>query len=178
MPDSDLLDLLKAHNPEGMDMLVRQYGPFLRYIIAPILTDYHEQEECLSDISMRIWEKIDLYDAERGNLKSWLSSLARNAALNHARRNMKQAHEIPPDTPSPDAGPEEQIIRQERIKALGYVLQSLTSSERALIYRKYYYLQSTIQIASELGMTVRAVEGRLYRLKKQLRRKLGGEEIE
>ena len=45
----------------------------------------------------------------------------------------------------------------------------------SMFYRKYYYLQSTAQIASELGMTVRAVEGRLYRLKKQLRRMLGGE---
>lgn len=47
--------------------------------------------------------------------------------------------------------------------------------DRALLYRKYYYLQSTAQIAAELGMTARAVEGRLYRLKKQLRRMLGGE---
>ena len=35
-----------------------------------------------------------------------------------------------------------------------------------LFYRKYYYLQPTAQIAAELGMTERAVEGRLYRLKK------------
>ena len=44
-----------------------------------------------------------------------------------------------------------------------------------LFYRKYYYLQPTAQIASELGMTERAVEGKLYRLKKQLRKMLGGE---
>lgn len=44
-----------------------------------------------------------------------------------------------------------------------------------LFYRKYYYLQSIAQIASELGMTERAVEGKLYRLKKQLRKMLGGE---
>jgi RNA polymerase sigma-70 factor (ECF subfamily) len=180
MQDSDLIDLLKQHNQQGMDELLSHYVPFMRYIIAPILPDYHEREECLADMSMRVWEKIDLYDTERGNFKSWLSSLARNVALNHARKNrhLKEMHEMPPDLPSPDADPEEQIIRQERIKALGNALQSLSSSERALFYRKYYYIQSTAQIASELGMTERAVEGRLYRLKKQLRRKLGGEGIE
>ena len=31
------------------------------------------------------------------------------------------------------------------------------------------------QIASELGMTERAVEGKLYRLKKKLRKMLGGD---
>lgn len=36
-------------------------------------------------------------------------------------------------------------------------------------------MQSTAQIAAELGMTERAVEGKLYRLKKGLREQLGGE---
>ena len=59
--------------------------------------------------------------------------------------------------------------------ALHDALARLGQNDRALFYRKYYYLQSTAQIAAELGMTARAVEGRLYRLKKQLRRMLGGE---
>ena len=41
--------------------------------------------------------------------------------------------------------------------------------------RKYYYLQSTRQIAAELGTSERAVEGKLYRLRKKLQKALGGE---
>lgn len=50
------------------------------------------------------------------------------------------------------------------------------SSSRLLFYRKYYYRQSTAQIAVELGTTERAVEGRLYRIKKALRKALGGDD--
>ena len=50
-----------------------------------------------------------------------------------------------------------------------------TALNRLLFYRKYYYLQPTKQIAAELGMTERAVEGRLYRLRKKLQKELGGE---
>ena len=64
---------------------------------------------------------------------------------------------------------------QERQTALQAALGQLSAGERLLFYRKYYYLQPTAQIAAELGMTERAVEGRLYRLKKQLRKMLGGE---
>ena len=67
------------------------------------------------------------------------------------------------------------IIKKERQSAVNYALRQLSPKDRMLFYRKYYYLQSTAQIASELGMTERAVEGKLYRLKKQLRRMLGGE---
>lgn len=58
------------------------------------------------------------------------------------------------------------------------IVELLSIGDRALFYRKYYYRQPTAQIAAELGMSERAVEGRLYRLKKQLRRLLGGEVCE
>lgn len=54
-------------------------------------------------------------------------------------------------------------------------MEELPAGSRALLYRKYYYRQSTAQIAAELGLTERAVEGKLYRLKKRLRKSLGGE---
>ena len=57
-------------------------------------------------------------------------------------------------------------------------LLSLNTKEQILFYRKYYYLQSTAQIAAELGSTERAVEGKLYRLRKKLQKLLGGELFE
>jgi RNA polymerase sigma factor (sigma-70 family) len=83
--------------------------------------------------------------------------------------------EIPDDIPSSEPSPEELIIQKERQSAVNYALRQLSPKDRMLFYRKYYYLQSTAQIASELGMTERSVEGKLYRLKKQLRKMLGGE---
>ena len=83
--------------------------------------------------------------------------------------------EIPPDTPSPEPTPEEIVLQKERQAALRSALEKLSPKDRMLFYRKYYYLQATAQIASELGLTERAVEGRLYRLKQRLRMMLGGE---
>ena len=71
--------------------------------------------------------------------------------------------------------PEELLLRQERQAAVNRALTRLSPDEQTLFYRKYYYLQPTAQIAAELGTTERAVEGRLYRLKKRLRKLLGGE---
>lgn len=72
-------------------------------------------------------------------------------------------------------GPEEALLRQERANELSRALSSLSRRDYLLFYRKYYYLQSTAQIAAELGVTERAVEGRLYRLRKKLQHLLGGE---
>lgn len=124
---------------------------------------------------MRVWEKIDPFQEERGNWNGWLTSLTRHAALNHARRISRHggAEALSEDPPSPELMPEEVVLRQERQTALW---GQLSAGERLLFYRKYCYLQSTARIALELGLTERAVEGRLYRLKRQLRKLPGGDE--
>ena len=68
------------------------------------------------------------------------------------------------------------LLRQERANELSRALSSLSRRDYLLFYRKYYYRQSTAQIAAELGTTERAVEGRLYRIKKALRKALGGDD--
>ena len=177
MQDNELLELLRQKDPAGLEALLLHYGPFLRYIISPILPDPRDQEECLSDISMRVWEKCGSFLEGRGTLKSWLAAVARNAALNRARTH-RPAEELSPDLPAPGEAPEEKVLKQERLDALARAMSSLTPGEKALIYRKYYFMQPIAQIARELGMTQRAVEGRLYRLKQRLRKALGGDGID
>lgn len=171
--------LLLEKNEQGMDALLLHYGPLMRYIISPILQNPQDREDCLSEVSMRVWEKIGQFDGEKGSFRAWLTAITRNTALNHARRaSGSSAEELSESTPSPDPTPEETLLKKERQEALKTALSRLSYKDRLLFYRKYYYRQSTAQIAAELGMTERAVEGKLYRVKKQLRKSLGGEACE
>ena len=76
---------------------------------------------------------------------------------------------------APGSNPENILLARERKQALQKALTMLSLSDRTLFYRKYYYRQSTAQIASETGLSVRAVEGRLYRIKRKLQNQLGGD---
>ena len=180
MRDKTLIEKLRQRDEAGVEEFLQQYGPLMRYIIAPILPDFREQEECLSDVAMRVREKIDQFEEKRGSFAGWLTALTRNTALNRAKagKNREVTQEMSAEIPSAEAGPEEQLMRQERLAALKQALKGLKRSDEQLFYRKYYYLQSTAQIAAEMGMTERAVEGRLYRIKKKLRNELGGERHE
>ena len=71
--------------------------------------------------------------------------------------------------------PEAALLRQEQSEELRRALAALSLADRRLFYRKYYYLQSTAQIAAEYGTTERAIEGRLYRIRKRLQKHLGGD---
>lgn len=177
MREAEIIRLLRERDEQGAEELLKHYGPLMRYIISPILHDTQDREECLSDVVMRIWNNIGRFDPERGSWRAWLTALTRNAALDRARHNKRAepADGLSFETPSQEPTPEETVLRQERKEAVNRALERLPSQDRLLFYRKYYYLQSNAQIASELGMTERAVEGRLYRLRKQLRKSLGGE---
>lgn len=177
MQEEQIIGMILNREESGMDALVRHYGPLIRYVIAPILRDPQDQEDCFSEVIMHIWDKIGQFDGQRGSWKAWLTAIARNTALNDKRKSTRhrQVEQLTENEASPDLTPEERYIQQERRLKLQYALKSLNPKEQMLFYRKYYYLQSTAQIASELGMTERAVEGKLYRIKQKLRQMLGGE---
>lgn len=175
MGEREIVQLIRDRDPEGMDQLLLHFGPLMRYIISPILPDGRDREECLSEAAMRAWDSIGRFDPQRGSWTGWLTVLTRNAALNRARGRRGQEGELTEDLPAQSSTPEEELLSRERLSELYRALNALSSKDRALLYRKYYYMQSTEQIARELGTTARAVEGRLYRLKKLLRKQLGGD---
>lgn len=176
MKEQEIVDLLIQKSEIGLDELMKHYGPLMKYIIAPILPNLQDQEDCLSEVSILIWDKIDTYDSTRGSLNAWITSVTRHTALNHKRKSSHYHNEeINDSIPSNEPSPEDNIIRRERQAEVNRALLQLSQKEMILFYRKYYYLQSTAQIASEMGMTERAVEGKLYRLKRKLRKTLGGE---
>ena len=177
MQEQTIIELLLQKDERGMDELLLHFGPLMRYVIAPLLQNPQDREDCLSESAMRVWEKIALFNASRGGFTAWLTAIARNTAINYTRSAARHnsAGEMPEDAPSPEPTPEESVLQEERRAALNTALRRLPPADKALFYRKYYYLQPTAQIARELGLTERAVEGRLYRMKKQLRKMLGGE---
>lgn len=180
MQEKETIELILRHEEEGLRLLQIYYTPLMRYIVSPILKDKADQEDCISEITMKIWNNIESYDSSKGSWNGWITAIARNTALSHTRKQKPviSTQDIPLDLPSTDPTPEEALIQKEREEMLANALSKLSQKERALFYRKYYYLQSTAQIAAELGTTERAVEGKLYRIKKRLRKLLGGDEYE
>ncbi len=125
---------------------------------------------------LRVWDSIGTFDPGRTALTTWLTHLARNAALNRRRGNEHRREGGTLDEAMPDAadGPEQSLLKAEAARALWAAVERLGRRDRELFLRKYYYYQPTAQIAAELGLTLRAVEGKLYCIRKHLQSELGG----
>lgn len=175
MTDLELLDLLRGGDSRGLEGLLERYGPLIRYVIRGILPDAGQREECYSDISLRLWEQGGRYDPARGSVRAWLATMARNAALNRVRGTHGDWQALEHTMADPAPGPEDQVLARERAARIQAAVKRLSGLDQSLFYRKYCYFQTAEQMAAELGLTRRAVESRLYRLKKRLQRELGGE---
>lgn len=177
MRNQEIILLLKNSNGIESERILNQFRPLILYIISPILGDERDKEECLSDVYLTVWNKIEQYDPEKSNFTTWLTVIARNTALNYSRKANKirtNEGELDEKLVSKEGNPEKELIEKENSELLKKAIGSLSKSDRILFYRKYYYSQPISQIASETGMTERAVEGKLYRIKKKLRKLLGG----
>ena len=174
MDEKEILELLKAGNEKGLEEFIRRYNALIRYVVSPILPDSRDAEEAVSQITLRVWESAALFDESKGSVTAWLTAIARNTALNISRKNKNAAISLEEEHLSSLSTPEEEIIKKERKALIFEALSALSEKDRAFFYRKYYFFQSTAQIARELSLTERAVEGRLYRIKKRLQKALGG----
>lgn len=142
MREREIAGLLRDKHPDGMQQLLLHYGPLIRYIIAPIVPDAHDREDCFSEVTLRIWEKADRFAPQRGSWKAWLTAVTRNTAYNFARQTARRGEgELPEHAPSPAPDPEEALLWAERRRALQRALAQLSTAEQVLFYRKYYYLQ-------------------------------------
>lgn len=115
MREREIAGLLRDKHPDGMQQLLLHYGPLIRYIIAPIVPDAHDREDCFSEVTLRIWEKADRFAPQRGSWKAWLTAVTRNTAYNFARQTARRGEgELPEHAPSPAPDPEEALLWAER----------------------------------------------------------------
>ncbi|NYH96570.1 sigma-70 family RNA polymerase sigma factor [Novosphingobium marinum] len=71
-------------------------------IIVRILPDREQAEDVLQDVYFKVWRRAGRYDASLGSPISWLAVIARNAAVDEARRNGR--------TPASEDGELENIV--------------------------------------------------------------------
>ena len=116
MQEQEITALLAERREEGMDALLRHYGPLMRYVISGILQDPRDREECLSEAAMQVWEHIGQFSRQRGSWNAWLTAVARNTALNHARKNARHAgaEELTEHTAA-GPSPEEEVVRRAAV---------------------------------------------------------------
>jgi RNA polymerase sigma-70 factor, ECF subfamily len=130
-------------------------------------------EEILQEAFVRIWSNASAYRPERGAAMTWMIAIARNIAIDHARRPAREAYsdetallQMPTDDPSAleaiEALEDQQAAVHQRQIALS-ALQALDPAKRDLVIAAYIHGKSREQLAKLRGVPVSTVKTWLRR---------------
>lgn len=83
--EPELVAKLRSHDALALDYLYDRYSAALNGVISRIISHEDIAEEVLQDAFLKIWNKIDTYDASKGRLFTWMLNVTRNLAIDRAR---------------------------------------------------------------------------------------------
>src|SRR5439155_11539954 len=83
--DSELIRGLQKQNPEALASLYDRYSAMTYGILLRIAGDTGTAEELLQEVFLRVWERAQSFEREKGSLGTWLITLARNRAIDYRR---------------------------------------------------------------------------------------------
>ena len=184
MEDNKLLRLMHKDPNAGMEQLMNQYTGLVYAIVKGILTDSYyvssDIEDCVADVFSKFYFELSYYDPKLSSIKSYLCVIARTHAINVAKRRSCQQGAISLDTEESflqiaddiliDNEFEEAELRREVIKAV----ENLGEPDSNIIFRKFYYGESSKDIAKALSLSVSNVDTRTHRALNKLRKMFGG----
>lgn len=171
----DFIPRLKRQDEQALDYLIDTYLPFLKGICQHVLLKscgFHVAEECLNDVLMTIWQKSHKFEGDQEDFRKWAGTLAKYKAIDVYRQQLKrqQREAVTADVRNNGIShdTETAVLNNESRNEMLYRLHELTEADRDLFLMKYYLDLSNGEIAEALGITLSAVENRLYRSKKKL----------
>lgn len=183
MNDLSLIELLR-HDPErGLCELTRQYTGLVFAVVRGKLAGAcieADIEECVSDAFIEFFRMRDQFDPDRGSIKTMLAVIARRRAVNRFERALRERTLFSPAGLSEEAAkapsPEDEIEDREARKAVFDEISALGEPDREILVRKYYFGESTKEIAKKLRMKPSAVDTRAHRAVMKLKSRLGGKD--
>ena len=89
MQDSEVIAEIITKNKDALYRLYDKYAAALFGVILRICQDQALAEDVLQETFVKIWEKIESYDAEKGRFYTWAYRIAKNTALNSVRNTDK-----------------------------------------------------------------------------------------
>ncbi len=142
----------------------------LRYLFVVAQGDDEIVREALQSTMLRVARHVRRFESEAA-FWSWLSVLARSAAVDEQRKRQRQISLLycffEQQQIAGDSSAHEADARLLALVEQG--LGDLTREERELMERKYFEEESVRDIAASLNTTEKAVESRLVRARRRLK---------
>lgn len=160
--DSALAERLMSRDETALREVIGLYGPVVNGMARKVLTDPSLAEEVAQDAFVALWRRPGAFDPARGNLKTFLCSIARNKAIDLVRReeSLKRTREALTEEleSTTSINLEHEVDERTRVMA---ALKELSPVQREAIVLAYYGGRTYRAVAEELQVAEGTVKTRM-----------------
>ncbi len=175
--DSDLARRLKNRDPHAMADLYDRYGRLAYSLIFRVVRDSGVAEDLVQETFLRVWNRVQSFDQERGALGPWILTVARNRAIDYLRstdgRMSAGALELErTETPAMFTNIEDSALALDRARRLKSAFQKLNANQRTVIELAYFEGLSQTEMAERMKQPLGTVKTWVRTALKALREEL------
>lgn len=169
--DEELLQQLASGDSGALEILMRQYYAVLCRFAEKFLPDASLAEDVAQESFIKLWKSGKSFDSLVA-LKAWLYAITRNGCLdmirNRHRLHQRHLRAVIPDeeVTQPAIG---EIIRAESVALIYEVVQALPKKMQEVFLLSYRDGMTVSQIAAHLGIKLKTVKKRKYKVLVALR---------
>ena len=177
MEDDKIVSLFWKREERAIEETQAKYGALCYSVAYGILRCREDAEECVNDAYVRVWRAIPPEHPE--NFAGFLCRIVRNLAIDRVKVYTAEKRsgaitvmdELEKCFPARAEG-DEIVDRLSITKAFERYLASEPPAHRMIFMRRYFYLDSTRDIARMMRMTEGGVRAVLHRMRKKLKKYL------
>ena len=169
--------MVHVHDVEGaFQELVVRYERSIFLLSVSMLNSRADAEEVTQETFLAIYKNAHRFDPAK-TFSPWLYTIASNQCKNVLRRRKRKIYSLdvegfPEVRSREELDPKVLYENEMSEKLLAEAVSSLKPKYSIVLMLRYAEACSYEEIGTHLGLSMKAVDTRLYRAKKQLRRKL------
>jgi RNA polymerase sigma-70 factor (ECF subfamily) len=175
--DLQLLRAIAEGDGRAFDVFVQRMEKLVFTVVYRVLEDVQDTEDVCQEVFLSVWKKAGMFDRQRGKASTWITTLARNRAIDRIRQKQRRArlhdefgekveerHEVDSSV---------LVETKERGLQLRKAVKTLSPEQREAIELVYFRGLTQGEIASELNQPLGTVKARIRRGIGKLREKVG-----
>lgn len=175
--DGDIVERLQRRDPQALAELYDRYGRVAFALILRMVRDAGTAEDLVQETFLRVWNRAQGLDAERGSVGPWLLAVARNRAIDYLRsaagreRNALDLEET--DHPALYREMEPELLISDRARRVKIAMEKLSANHRTVVELAYFEGLSQTEMAERMGQPLGTVKTWVRTALKNLRDELG-----
>src|SRR5271166_4649156 len=83
--DRELVERLQRRDAQALAELYDRYGRLVYSLILRVVRDTGVAEDLVQETFLRVWNRVQGFDAQKGAIGPWLLAVARNRAIDYIR---------------------------------------------------------------------------------------------